>query len=77
MRIHIQMGLRFLTEYLHFILIETFVGTELQLGRTVLEVNVADCVTNVLAPIACLRTFERCSSRLGETRFCAVDQSLR
>lgn len=54
----VEMRLRFAAEDLHLILIETFVRAELQLRCAVLEINVADGVPNVLAPIARLGALE-------------------
>uniref|UniRef100_A0A182QPV6 Uncharacterized protein n=1 Tax=Anopheles farauti TaxID=69004 RepID=A0A182QPV6_9DIPT len=51
---------------LHLVLVETLVRAELQLGGTVLEVDVTDGVTHVAAPVACFRPLERSPSGLGE-----------
>lgn len=56
------MCLRFATKNLHFILIKTFIGAELQLCRSVVEVNIADSIPNALAEVARLGTFEGRSS---------------
>lgn len=70
------MCLSFPTEYLHFILIETFVRAELQLCRSVAEVNIAYSVSNALAEVTRLGTFEGCTSPKEEAVLGAKDGTL-
>jgi len=52
------MCLRFAAEYLHFILIQTLVGAELELSSAIIEVDIADGIADVLAKVARLGALE-------------------
>lgn len=77
MGIHLEMGLRLATEYLHLILIETFIRAELQLGRAIAEVDVAHSIPDALAEVASLGTFKGRSSPRKEAIFRAKNRPLR
>lgn len=77
MRIHVQMRLRLVAEYLHLVLVETLLRAELQLRGTVLKVHIADGVPHMLAPVAGLGLLERCAATLRETRLRTVARSVR
>lgn len=70
------MCLSFSTEYLHLVLIETFVRAELQLSRSIAEIDVAYSVPNTFAKVARLGTFERCPSPEKKAVFRAEHRSL-
>lgn len=69
MWVQIQMCLCFPTKYLHFILIQTFVRTKLQLSCTIMKIYIAYGVSHMLAPIASLGSLKSGPTTLGETRF--------
>lgn len=77
MRIHIQMGLCFLTKYLHFVLVQAFVRTKLQLRRTIVEIHIANGMSDMFAPITRFSSFKRSSTTLWETGFGAVSGTFR
>lgn len=62
MRIELEMSLRFATKNLHLVLIKTFIRAELELRRSVIEVDIAYSVANALAEVAGLGTLEGRSS---------------
>lgn len=76
MGIHLEMGLRLATEYLHLILIETFIRAELQLGRAIAEVDVAHSIPDALAEVASLGSLEGRSAPGQEAVLRAEDGSL-
>jgi hypothetical protein len=76
MGIQLEMGLRLSTENLHFVLIKTFVGAELKLGRAIIEVDVAHSVADAFAEVASLGSLEGRSAPGQEAVLRAEDGSL-
>lgn len=70
------MGLRFVAKNLHLVLVETLIRAELQLRHPVLEVDVADGVAHVPAPVARFGPLERGPPALRETRLRTEDGAL-
>ena len=57
-------GLR--AEQLHFVLVQTFISTELELALAVVEIDVSHRMADVLTPVAYLNPlFERCNSLIN------------
>lgn len=66
MRVHLQVRLCLLDEYLHFILIQTLVAAELQLGCTFLKVITNDSMTGLSAPVTSFGALESRTPTLGK-----------
>lgn len=75
MWVELEMGLCFPAKNLHLVLIKTFIRTELQLCRSVVEVNVRDGVADAFAEITCLCALKRRPSPEKEAIFRAEDSS--
>lgn len=77
MWIELEMCLRLATEYLHLVLIKTFVRAELELRRSIVEVHIAHSVSDALAEVASLGTLEGRSSPREEAVLGTKDCALR
>lgn len=58
MRVHFEVGSGLSAEDVHFVLVQTFVGAELELSGSFLDVDVGYGVPDVAAPVAGLVSFE-------------------
>lgn len=68
------MCLCFPAKNLHLVLIKTFVRTELQLCRPVVEVNIGNGVADIFAEVTCFGALERSSTPKKEAIFRAENR---
>lgn len=67
-RVHLKVRLRLTAEDVHLVLIEALVAAKLQLLLAVLEIDVVDRVSDVLAPVAHLVLLEGGAPALREAQ---------
>lgn len=75
MWIQLEMCLCFPAKYLHLVLIKTFIRAELQLCRSVVEVNIGDGVADAFAEITRFGALERRPSPKKEAIFRTENRS--